>query len=371
MPATLSAAIIAMDVIAAFKKRFPMLFAFGTDFSAESANLNQQITARIATLPTVRDYDASTGYKANAVNANDLLFDVPVTINRHKHVPVKVDFIEQLSTNRNLYQETMGNLAYALGKEAVDYGLGLATAANFSESTTETINNTDRDTLGKVRKAGNLRGMLPAGRVGIVNSDFFEALEIDSRIANKDYYGQQTGGEAYGHLRAVAGFQDIWEYPDLPSTGNLSGMFFDRRAFVTASRLPNKGFDMAAAFGVPQMAKVEVVQDPESGLALLAITWQEQGTFDTYVTLAWMYGIVAGAQGAAAAATSGTLTAGQTYRIATFETGDNFSNVGAASNATGVEFVATGTTPTTWSNGSSLVQISGKTNLAGHRVITS
>lgn len=55
--------------------------------------------------------------------------------------------------------------------------------------------------------------------------------------------------------------------------------------------------------------------------------------------------------------TSGTLTVGNRYRIDTFVSGDDFTNVGAASNATGVEFVATGTTPTTYSNGSTLRSI--------------
>ena len=55
--------------------------------------------------------------------------------------------------------------------------------------------------------------------------------------------------------------------------------------------------------------------------------------------------------------TSGTLTRGKRYRITTFVAGDSFTNVGAASNATGVEFVATGTTPTTWTNASTLNQI--------------
>jgi hypothetical protein len=36
---------------------------------------------------------------------------------------------------------------------------------------------------------------------------------------------------------------------------------------------------------------------------------------------------------------------------------DSFTNVGAASNTTGVEFVATGTTPTTWTNASTLNRI--------------
>lgn len=55
--------------------------------------------------------------------------------------------------------------------------------------------------------------------------------------------------------------------------------------------------------------------------------------------------------------TSGNLVVGKKYRIRSFASGDDFTNVGAASNATGVEFVATGTTPTTWTNSSSLVML--------------
>jgi hypothetical protein len=52
--------------------------------------------------------------------------------------------------------------------------------------------------------------------------------------------------------------------------------------------------------------------------------------------------------------TSGTLEVGKDYVIETFVAGDDFTNVGAPSNATGVAFVATGTTPTTWANASTL-----------------
>lgn len=54
--------------------------------------------------------------------------------------------------------------------------------------------------------------------------------------------------------------------------------------------------------------------------------------------------------------TSGLLTVGKRYIISTYNAGDNFTNVGAASNAAGVVFIATGTTPTTWTNASALVQ---------------
>lgn len=61
--------------------------------------------------------------------------------------------------------------------------------------------------------------------------------------------------------------------------------------------------------------------------------------------------------GGTAEQTSGTLERGRRYRINTFAAGDSFTNVGAASNASGVVFVATGTTPTTWTNGSALIRV--------------
>ncbi|MBW1853105.1 MAG: LamG domain-containing protein [Deltaproteobacteria bacterium] len=54
--------------------------------------------------------------------------------------------------------------------------------------------------------------------------------------------------------------------------------------------------------------------------------------------------------------TSGLLVVGKRYVIDTYVAGDDFINVGAPSNTTGVDFTATGTTPTTWTNGSTLSQ---------------
>ncbi len=59
---------------------------------------------------------------------------------------------------------------------------------------------------------------------------------------------------------------------------------------------------------------------------------------------------------------SGTLTVGKTYRITTFVTSDDFSNVGGT-NVSGDVFVATGTTPTTWTNSSSLIRLRDTTTI--------
>lgn len=54
---------------------------------------------------------------------------------------------------------------------------------------------------------------------------------------------------------------------------------------------------------------------------------------------------------------SGPLVIGKTYFIASYVAGDDFSNVGAALNEEGVTFVATGTTPTEWTNLSILIDV--------------
>jgi len=54
--------------------------------------------------------------------------------------------------------------------------------------------------------------------------------------------------------------------------------------------------------------------------------------------------------------TSGTLYTSVTYKIITYNTNDDFTNVGASSNANGVVFVATGTTPAHWAH-SSVLQV--------------
>lgn len=53
-------------------------------------------------------------------------------------------------------------------------------------------------------------------------------------------------------------------------------------------------------------------------------------------------------------ATSGLLVVGQFYTITEYIAGDDFTNIGATSNATGQTFTATGTTPAAWTNSSTV-----------------
>ena len=304
MALTLSTTQILELVLDAFKVRLPFLVsAFATDFSGERAKFNQTVNARIAGLPTVQSYDSSTGYKANATDAKSLMNDVPVTIDQHKHVPIKLDFLDQNSTVNeiNLLEEATMNCGYVLAKSIADYCLGLVTAANFSQTSTFTTANSDLDMLNNIRTDLNGIGANTTGRFGIVNSDVMSTLTTDSRVASGDYHGQRINGESLGVLRSIQGFGNVWEYPDLPANSeNLSGFFGTKESVILATRVPSDTNDVAQSMGIPQIASFDTLTDPDTGLTLLGIKWIEQGTFDVYCTVAVMYGAVAGKQGGSA-----------------------------------------------------------------------
>jgi len=289
-------------VLDKFKVQFPMLSAWSTDFSSGGAVIGQTKTARIRKAATVRDYDGTTGYLANAAESTALLEDVPVTINRHKHVPVKIDYLDVSSSTINL-NDAASEIAFDLGKECVDYVLSLVVAANFSETSTFSTANSDLDATEDIRGDMNTIGARQTGRVGIVNTAVAATLGVDARVASRDYYGQLNGGAAFRGFIGVSGFENIWEYPSLPGNAeNLTGFFCTKEAIIIAADIPR-----AIANPDPSLSRVvdiETMADPDTGLTLAMLTWAETGLMDCYKTVTWIYGAKAGKQGGSA----GTIT---------------------------------------------------------------
>jgi len=302
--ATLTTTEILTDTLDAFRQQFPMLGNFTSDMSSGSAVKGQTIMAHIANLPTASTYDATTGYANGATAAESLLEDVPVVLDQHAHVPIKLDYIASISNQKKIYQQQIDNRAYVLGKSIVDFALGKVLAANFTNAVNESVvGDVDRETLGAIRKEMNLNGAAPSGRFGIVNGDAFESLDTDPRIASADYHGQQIEGNSLGQLNNVSGFEAIYEYPTLAANGELlAGVFLDPRGIAIATRLPDHNIDYANDLGIPRAGKFEVVEDPDSGLALLGISWEQPGTFDQFLTVTVLHGAAAGAQGGSAGA---------------------------------------------------------------------
>lgn len=314
--ATLTVGEIMQDTLEAFKVQLPMLMnGFSGDFSSATAKKDETITSHIRGLPSVQDYDATSGYALNQVEGDALLTDVTVSMNRLKHVPVRVKYLTQLASKKNLYREAIADQAYVLGKSVVDYALSLVVEANFSYEKVESTANTTLDTLEAIRSGLNTNGAMQSGRFGIVNTPTAAALQADTRVASADYYGQLNGATGYRTFRSIAGFQNVYEYPDFPANSiSLAGFFGDRRGIHIATRIPSNDSELAAAIpGLPPKAKFEVVTDPDSGLSLLGIYWIADGTFDVWCTMALLYGATAGAQGGGA----GTKTDKAGYKLTT------------------------------------------------------
>lgn len=304
MATTLTVTEILSDVISAFKLRVPALNYFTTDMTADQVKKDQIVLAHIPTLPTVYSHTAANGYNENAQNARDLLTDVPVTIDQWKHVTIKIlhdDATEDRSKN---YLKTIDNMGYVLGKTVVDYALGKALETNFSEQTVELSDDTDLETLNTIRGRMNTKGATDP-RYGIISTATMNAFNSDPRIASGDYHGQRIAGESIGRLKNIAGFTEIMEYPGLSDNSeSLAGFFFDPRAIVIATRLPNDSVDLAGQMGIPVTMKKEVVTDPQSGLSIAGFGWIDQNTHNLYITATVMYGASAGKQTGSA----GTLT---------------------------------------------------------------
>lgn len=293
--ATLTATEILRDTIEAFKATVPQLNLFSTRYTAERVKKGQQLIGHIRAVPTVGNYGNTSGYFENATEGDTLLTDVPLTASEHKHCTVSLSHINAISDTKRT--EFLGDQAYALGKSIVDDVLADVLATNISESTTETIANTDADTLRKVRtamakKKANLRNLN-----GIVNIDFAAALDADTRIASRDFTGQMLQSGPVGVFRGVQGFREVYEYADLGANGeNLSGVFFDPRMAVIATGLPSDSTDLAAQLGIPPVASTEVVTDPETGISMLGIMHMQPGKLDIFMTMAIIYGFAVGKQ---------------------------------------------------------------------------
>lgn len=296
MALTITAQKLLVAVLSAYKVRFPMLQSISTDFSAEAKAKGQQLIARISKIPTVSDF-SGVDQKANAQDSKDLLEDIPVTLSRHREAVITWDQ-DDLESSLIRLQEASREMSFAIGKDILDFGMSLVNSNNFSGQLVNA--NPDRAALRAITKEMNANGAADA-RFGIVNSDVYDSLDADPEITSSDYSGQMQGGTPWGALSNIGGFQNIWEYPDLPANGeSLSGFFFDRTALVMAGRAMKNTESVREEMGIPAQAKVDFIQDPESGMPLTAFSWQDNTTFNLHTKLVALYGFGAGKQGGAA-----------------------------------------------------------------------
>ncbi len=222
---TLSTTLILQKTIASYKTLFPFVMRMGTNFDDSPLRLNDTVKAHIRTLPSASTFDATTGYANGATSARTLLTDVPITVDQHQHVPLLFEHLNLIKDQKDVLEGAISDTAYVLGKAMVDSVLAKVTGANISYSETATTANSDLDVISSITTTMNTNGAMPTGRVGLVSSAVASTLELDSRVASRDYYGSLTGGSGLRVFRNVGGFEAIYEYPALPSN-NAAGKTF-------------------------------------------------------------------------------------------------------------------------------------------------
>jgi hypothetical protein len=147
-------------------------------------------------------------------------------------------------------------------------------------------------------------------------------------------------GAAYGKPPSSTWFGDAAPTPDTIATSAYDSVYLTSSA-VSALEAPAELSSYEAETGIPQAEG-----DIEARYKTSVIVGNRLHAMNVLVS-----------RTTGAATTSGTLVVGQQYVITDFQSGDDFANVGASSNNAGVKFIATGTTPTTWTNSSELTPV--------------
>jgi hypothetical protein len=290
-----------------------------TDFSSATAVKGDKITAHVAIVPVTAAYDPVTGFANAATPAENLLQDVAVTLNQLRICTVQVKFLSQMASKMPLYMECTRNTGFALAKFVMDYALSKCTLANFT-SVFGTGNivapaNFNLDMLESVRTQCNTQKMAGTGRFGILSSAYAQTLQNDDRVKSGLFYAQLNGDRGYRVFRNIAGFEELIEYPDLPTAvgTTIGGFFCDRRAVVIASRQVDFA-NAAAELGVPQVMQFVPLTEPQTGLSMTAAGWQAGGTGDAFFSPSLLFDAAGGNNGGTAG--TGTDAAGLVVKTA-------------------------------------------------------
>ena len=298
---TLSVPELSQLIMDAFKTQTPELFnsgGFAMDVSSKTAVLGDTITAHIGAVPVAADYDQTTGFDNGVQDATSLLTDVPVVLNYFKHVPIRVKWLSQLSSKMDLTRAVV-NQGYALRKLIIDTALQTVLASNFSHQYPVAVGNGTLDTFEALRSKLNTQKASPNERFGIINTSLAGELQADQRVGSSLFYNMLNGGNALRRYTSLAGFQNIYEYPDMYAGGNLRGYVGDRRGVVIAVRAIDYS-NAADILRVPKVMETVPMIDDETGMPFTGVGYQKQGTGDVYFTVGLLFGVAAGSQGGAA-----------------------------------------------------------------------
>ncbi len=282
---TLSGEIVAQRALELLTLEEPMLNMFSTDFSDESAKLNQQITSRIVGIPTAGSYDVDNGYASQ----NQVMTDVPVTITAHRFTQAEFGANEIAGTSRRLFDEIAPAQADAIGADAISIALAVITAANFTNETVQAEVDFDRATVISMGGALRDRGVR-RNRFLLLTGAYYDKLFNDQAIVT--LAGNQRADLITNDEMIPIHNFNVFRAPTLPATGNLKGFGGGKSSVVVAGRVPS---DYANALpGATGGGTSQIITNAKSGLSVHLVQFVDHKLGKAYSRMAYMLGAAKG-----------------------------------------------------------------------------
>lgn len=288
---TLSTGLILVEALSQAIKIRPALSMVTMDFSAVPALRNDVVRSRVIGSATVNNH--GTG----ATDRTDT--DVSVTLDGFKEIHHKFTAAEINATRRDLVAESARPIAEALADHWMDQLAALWASLTFTNSTTIASASFEYSTLTDIREALNAdsRAVPKKGRFGVVNSSVFKYL-LQDPLCNRTQKTEGNDPIADGELGRIAGFENIFEHPGLPSTNNTNGFFGHKETTILMVR---PAANLQAMYpSIPADGNMGIISIPDPndpnkpGLSVLAIEKIDSINLTVETKVAWLQGSAVG-----------------------------------------------------------------------------
>jgi len=268
--------ILALEVIKNLKGKLPMLTAFSSNFTTVNTGAGKTIQVNLVGQSSAAEF-GSSGYLAEsnaALTKTDVTLKHFISTHRFRPIDVKEYGMQYLVNS------FAPSAADAIAEKCLSEIGALITNANFSSSVNSGANVSYAELV-------TAKGVLDAAKAGskrayILNSGYTNDLLSDSQIIGAAGLGAQVIQS--GSIGQIAG-ASVYQYSNLPTNSeNLAGFACGADAIAVASGVP-----------LTQIAGADISQetDPESGITIQVVMFQEQGGW-TNITAEVLFGCAVG-----------------------------------------------------------------------------
>lgn len=291
---TLSGTIVLQRALELTFTKYPLLRTISLgckdlDGKAATALLNQAVTSRILSMPTVNDFGTGAGELAYT--------DVTCTLANKKEVHVAFALGEYSSTDRDLIDEQALPMSETLAKYIIKQVAGKWLAANFTATPITVASGWTRsNTLLAIKAALDDAGVPDQKRFLVANTSLYIELLKDPIIVAASSNSANGNAISTGVLPPIDGIS-VLQYPGLSTitaltAQNTIGFAGTPDSTVYLARAPKDPRELAPNLPFPGV--YGYVSDAKSGFQVAVQQWINPDTLTVNNRLVWLDGYSVG-----------------------------------------------------------------------------